>query len=54
MRNDCKHVDSCKLRVISADFAKRAGIEIRETPCCVGCGYFKPKERETRSEIQDV
>ena len=50
MRNDCKHVDSCKLRVIGADFAKSAGIEIRETPCCVGCLYFEPRNDEVNKD----
>jgi hypothetical protein len=51
MRKDCKYADSCMLRLVSAEFAKNAGIEIRETPCCIECRYFEPRESETRSEI---
>ena len=50
MRNDCKHSYSCKVRVLSADFAKLSGIEVRETPCCVCCRYFEPKNK---TEVND-
>ena len=55
MRSDCKHSYSCKVRVLSAEFAKAAGIEVKGTPCCVCCTYFEPKEnKETSSEILNM
>ena len=43
MRNDCKHSYSCKVRVLSAEFAKLNGIEVKEVPCCLCCSYFEMK-----------
>lgn len=50
MRNDCKHSYSCKVRVLSAEFAKLSGIDLKGTPCCVSCEYFVPNNKTEEKE----